>query len=240
MSTTKLNARDVFIAHVLATGWVADTTHTVTSHGYASGRARAEAVEKQHSFSYTRPAAHGGRWRIVLNYRVSGGGWSNDRVGTTLRGIRVSYIATEDRNSNGNLTVTPIGDLRQESKYGSTVWLARVLDYPTLRKQSEVFVANPDLVIWLALEAQHKDKVYQEAQWKAHRIDREARDQPIQGITVSQTHTAEGGNEWQRLTDALRDAAQAVTQADGKTHLPSAIDALRAAVDAVDAVVERP
>lgn len=240
-ASTKINARTAFLAHLKANGWVLDRTHTFTKTDYGrnpQGIRTATETRVQEPFSYTKPAAHGGRWRIVLDYERRDS-W-HSTIGNTLRGITVGHITSEKVYDNGKLSVRHIGYLKPNRRYNSTNWLTEVLlahGLLSLRKQAEYLAIHPDLIVWLALEAEHVDKVKKRADMDARIADQKAREQNL-AVTVGQEGYG-SDNEWWVLSKALQTAANAVVNADGKTDLPAALDALLAAVAAVDAVVIR-
>lgn len=241
MSTsTKTNAREAFVAHVLANGWTVDTTAILTKSDYTRNEYGARTTtytSYQQPFTYTRPAVHGGRWRITLNYTVDTG-WASTRTTTTLRGVTVRHIADDEQpDEHGRIEGRLLGKLKAQSKWQETKWLTATLPGSTLRNKAEALVTNPDLAVWVALAAKHDHDVAQDAVWAQRLQDRKERERPL-AITVPQEGYGEG-NEWRTLAATLYSASKAVSDADGKTDLPAALDALKAAVAAIDAVVVR-
>lgn len=232
--TTKTNARTEFLAFVTDHGWELDPDETIyTGSSWTRQDQRLPAEYKQNPFAFRRPAKHGGTWKIELDYtdRSSSDYGYRRSTDNRLRKVEVRYFDAEgtevrlfttgrhfsmERIHPVLLTNTDV------STWQSTSWIWKVTYGPTgtatLRKRAEMLVADPDLVIWLAAEAQaldHQKFLEREA---ARRADIEARRRPL----------PEG---W----DALKRAAVAVERADGKTDVLAVLDSLRAALEAVEA-----
>jgi hypothetical protein len=213
-------ANTKFVAYIAANGWTLDPTATILKNHFGS---HADRVQDPHVF--VRPAAHGGFWRIKLDYSAP----SYSRTGfRRLQEVHVYYVPVLGENPPRRRAAT----LKRPGKYGSfnPLWVALdTTGQQSLRKRAERLVANPDLAMWLSFQAKHDENV-REAEWvEQRRRDRELRNRPLP-VTVDEI-------EWAKLKYAAARAASAVERADGRSDLPALVAALRAATDAIEGVL---
>lgn len=208
MSSTD-NARTRMLAAIVDKfGWEPDPIETVKKR-YSSDPD--ERVQDPHAFR--KAAKHGGYWRIHLDYSQRGGSWLHSTVGNTLRGVSVYWSASGQHQ--GKI----IGNLKNsESKRWIDSWLWEASADATgvpMKKHAETFLTDPDLVIWLAAELAHLDRVQRhEELLERQRIDRKrARLLPIEGL--------EENGQWRwGFTGKFQQASNKVIQADGISELP--------------------
>lgn len=229
MTKSTTNARTQLLDFVVASGWKLDETETIPLPRWSNKPGESQDDRIQHPHAFVKAAAHGGVWKIKLDYRNRSsysGGFDN-----ILRGVEVRHIfdGSEvalfpyDWNASERSGYIHAAKLQNsdKAKYVSTSWLWNVTYGPTgsatLRQRAEMLIANPDLVIWLAAEAKHQDAVRAAERLAARRADTEARQRPM----------PEG---W----DELVKAARAVTSADGKSDPVALIAALRDGIREVE------
>jgi hypothetical protein len=222
--TTKTNARTEILAFVAAKGWELDTTATINWRGGWGSASKTV----QDPFAFRKVAADGGTWQAKLDFKVKDDGYwsSGNRTDNRLRGIELRKFAADGTEVNLPLRDrllhgTPVA-LRlinsDVARYVSTSWLWEVTGEAgtSIRKRAEKLFADPDLVVWLANEAEWNYDEANRRAWALRRQEQELRDRPL----------PEG---WSTLSKA----AQAIVNADGKSDPVALIAALRDGIAAV-------
>ena len=225
MTKSTTNARTQLLDFVVASGWKLDETENTVANRSVWGTP--ERIQHPHAF--VKAAAHGGVWKIKLDYRNRSsysGGFDN-----VLRGVEVRHIFDGSEvalfpynwnapKGSGYIHAAKLAN-SDKAKHLATSWIWNVTYGPTgsatLRQRAEMLIANPDLVIWLASEAKHQDAVRSAERLAARRADTEARNRPM----------PEGWAE-------LAKAARAVFYADGKSDPVALIAALRDGIREVE------
>lgn len=192
---------------------------------------------KQDPNSFERPAADGGTWKVRFEFNEGRGHVlraahlryfdadgverviGSDDYKFALSGTSYAYYDPETDSRNGNWPGNPNSNigaavLANPNRYSglSTSWLWEVTRNQTddgpLRKSAALLLANPDLLVWLAAEAQYQAEVH----WAAERAEK-AR------IKALKDKLPEGWLE-------LRQAARAIVNAHGLDDHQALIDAL--------------
>lgn len=225
--TVKTNARTEILAFVAAKGWELDTTATINRRGGWGS----ESQTVQDPFAFRKAAADGGTWQVKLDFKVKDDGYwsSGNRTDNRLRGVEVRKFAAdgtpvnlplEDRRLyNGN--PLPLRLVNSDASISiATSWLWEVTGEDevnlTLRKRAEKLFADPELVVWLAQEAEHQYNLALRREWAERRREQELRERPL----------PEG---W----DELVKVARQVVKADGLTDTAELLAQLSAATVAV-------
>ncbi|QGJ95022.1 hypothetical protein SEA_REDWATTLEHOG_161 [Gordonia phage RedWattleHog] len=205
MTPTKTNARTRMLARVADLGWELDPTAKVPLSRFE------RHVLVQNETAFRKRAAHGGWWKILLDYSQTSGSWRTV-IGTTLRGIQINW--TENEVHSGKV----IGVLKnpRSSRYGSRfLWLASGDPSDPMKKHAETFLADPDLVVWLSQELRHKDIEETRARHAEQRRIEKLREQllPVKGLTENA--------RWRfAYVSPFKRASAELIKADGLTDLP--------------------
>lgn len=198
---------------------------------------------------YLRPAAHGGEWRVELQW-VNGGSIWYPKEGTRLMRVVVTHApAGTDYETTPNgydgTSYVSIGTLRNtenESRSyhrNSPLWDALKWNAEkgeavgTLSQAVAHLVKNPDLAVWLGMVEEDRKRIAKaESDRKAAELRAaKARKLPI---TVGQEgHSWESTNEWSTLTRKLKSAAAAIEHADGTSNLPLLVADAQKALQAI-------
>lgn len=240
-NSTKLSPRDKTSAALKASGWTNDLTAARPDRRSSSGWSLDPNV-------WVRPAAHGGTWRIELDYRNRSGYTSDDKV----RGAWIAYVASDaewiepgngypshqrtarpgqDQGYRGDGRGLLIKNFGQHQGYPAD-WVLNALlqkdETRTLRERIEAFASNPDLAIWLACERCELRQEQERLRRQALEDEREARRRPVP-VTDPEAFSA--------AAQKARFAARDLDSANGLTTLAD-IQALVSTLEAQVAILK--
>ena len=251
--------RDKTLADLVGKGWKNDET--------AVRWARSVKDWVQDTDVWVRDAAHGGQWKLTLDYN------SRERYGCRddrLRSAYVSYIEPDAKMVKPGLgnegddripltaeTSHPFGDwgyskslvIKNPGRYDHETWLWDATNPTTgkrsLRDRVALFADNPDLAVWAAgvIKRQHDTDL--DNRVAAQREDQELRARRLP-VTVSQecdrrNPWTDPVSEWWTLAQALKESAVAVAAADGKSDLYALVREVEDSLAAVKSVlIEEP
>jgi len=235
----KVSSQDQFVAFAIDNGWVLDTSDKINTFGGWGSFNRLSPEDqaryiKQNPFAFIRPVANGGIWKVEFRFTSNGRiraaelryfNGNEQIIGQTDNDGRNSlsesgYAYGDKGNWPGNprCNIMPVR-LFTPTPNNSSCWLGDVTrgeDNP-LRKQVELLLTNPDLVVWLA--AEYKFKV--ESRWAAERAEKDR---------VAALRNRPEPKGWFEL----HKAALAVTRSNGLSDHAALIDALINAAAGVD------
>lgn len=209
--TAKLNARQRLIAHVLEHGWVNDPTAT-----RFRGSVWSTKTERDPNV-FLRQAAHGGTWRLKLEYGKS--------ASVTLQKAEIAWTPTVlgdivdgsvERAEYERRTWELSGKPRASWRSVSYLWTAlETADDDakdrTLRQRVELLVTDPDTAVWLAIQVAYDQKV--------HYIESAARGEVLAERRARPLPLVEGAGSWWSAAFDLQRAAERLTKADGTSDI---------------------
>lgn len=232
-TTTKTNAREQLIAFILSQGWELDPNQTVWD-GQGSWYSSQDRVQDPHAFR--KPAADGGTWTLSLDYnvRTSYRGVTDNRLrGVTLRlrdaEGRLAQIGKNSYNDYVRLDPRTGDNLASSLTYQLWAVLGGTNGTNSLRQRIELLAAAPATALWLAEENRQARLERLAEQRRQREEEAKARKRPLD-ITV-------GRSEWDRQTDALYRAVNALHGAHGLTPLAEKIAEAEAALAALRAAL---
>lgn len=229
-----MNSREKLLALVKKQGWTLDKTARTIVNTWSRDR-----VQDPHVF--LRDAAHGGQWRILLDYAIRSS-YTGNAIGDRLHQVHISYIAADDP-----LHECPDGIQRpdyhhpfgfrggclvlKQPRRGDPAWLWDALEAggEGLGERAKLLITNPDLAVYLAGQLRYEEVLKYERHLETERQERELRARPLP-ITVDR-------DDFRRLTGQLVQAANAVHGADGKSDLGALLVTLHKSFAAVHDVV---
>lgn len=223
--------QQALVGTAVANGWTLDTTAILNTYGGYGNFARYTAEQRasylvQHPFTFVKPAADGGTWTVELDYADRDYSYYGSRgFNATLKGARLSYTAADGKvrffdhavsgyaNSRGELVL----EKQSVAGWASVNYVTQVTPGDTLRDKVASLLENPDVVAWLAVEAQFKATQAERAARAEEERIRELKSRPLPA----------GWN-------ALQVVAAQVAKADGMSDTEALLSALKAAVAAVE------
>lgn len=196
-----------------------------------------------------KDAAHGGQWRIHLNWAYSGVGF-NRGEGNRLKSVHVDYAPTDveyevtEGGYDGTSYVT-IGDLENTDNVGwkhsfiwdALKWTGKDETVGTFRQAVELLVTDPDTALWLSMEHQYQEQVKEAERARKQLEEQNARRRPLP-ITVSQKSVNYAPSEWKQLTRKVSEASVRLDKADGTSDLPQLVANLQIALNGIVEVLD--
>lgn len=221
-----MNVREQFITYLHERGWLLDTEAT------------AGQEPRQDPHAFVRRAADGkGTWHLLLDYIVEGG-WQY-RHDNTLRGLRLTLVpdSTDPETPAGRNRSWRMENTARTTYDPHNLWQVTGRDIGNdygraLRMRAERVGADPDMVVWLAMEEGHRQRQAQQQAEERRRAEYEARTRPNPAIGVAM-------DDWRRRVYTLKRKTEALYQADGQTDVPALLAELEAALEAVRAATTK-
>jgi hypothetical protein len=174
---TKTNPREQMLALVKQHGWVLNPEKKIPA-----GRFSRERIQDPHAFA--RPAVGGGTWSLRLDY--SSRGDFSISFGGVLRSVDLQHVPpdgfteTDDYYARQRTVRTLKRPSPNYDRFVS-LWVVTANGDPDrpLRQRAELIIENPDLVAWLAAEAEHNHTLKVQAEEKARQHDAAMRRRPL-------------------------------------------------------------
>lgn len=238
-----LTAKEKLFNLLDAQGWVQDPRAFK-----AKGRYTQDEFVLDRNFQ-VKDAAHGGQWRIRLEWTRKGSTWQTyegDRIKSahvTYAPEGIEYETSEkglwDRTEYKGIGIIEKVDTGWKHSYiweALKTWDNKTSNWSGTRPAIEAFIKNPDLAVWLGAEAGYEADVKAEKECERRDRERVARARPLP-VTVSQESVNYGWSEWKRLAVELTSAAKHIVDANGTSDLPRLVAEAHLALAAIEGVL---
>lgn len=232
-------AKEKLIDLIRSEGWVPDPTQTIRVHASRFGLTEEQTPErKQHPHAFMKRAAHGGTWRLFLDYTNRSsyhGGFGN-----TLKSAHINWA--DDRGDrmpmNGLSTLKNVenitwGKASKESLWEALKFHGKDGEIGTLGGAVKLLVTDPDTSVWLAAQwSWDKSERLRIAEEKAEAL-RQAKAQPLPVVVTQQGY----GSEWGAIARKLEYAARDIARADGTSDLPQLVADAQLALEGIQSAL---